>query len=216
MEQEKLEYPQKEGSIKTVKDTACLPYNDLAGGIAVKIRSIVNEKLDNRQKVKLLNEIVENRGFVTVSENTEKETVTKMFETVHTESEYNDNLNGAKALNKNGYDVYILPRVSGIKCFDYILAKDSKVYAAELKTIYGENSLSNRLKTANEQSDRVVLNIVGNATSRYVADEIKGFYLRNSHIKEIIVLKGGKPFYVDYDQTKDKKFAKKFMDRWAR
>ena len=80
MDKEKLEYPQKEGMVKSVKDTAGLPYNDFAGGIAVKIRSIVNEKLDNKQKIKLLNGIIENRGFVTVSENTEKATVTKVFE----------------------------------------------------------------------------------------------------------------------------------------
>ena len=50
----------------------------------------------------------------------------------------------------------------------------------------------------------------------YAADEIKDFYLNNPHVKEIIVLLGGKPIYVRYGQVVDRKFTKKFMDKWAR
>jgi hypothetical protein len=192
-------------------------YSDVTGGIASKLVTIVNENLNNKQKSEILNEIIQNEGFSIVSKNDEKDSATKVFETVRkTDAEYADNLNAARSLNNIGYGVYILPKVPGSKSFDYILTRGNKVYAAELKTIYGSNSLNNRLNAANEQSNRFVLNIVGNATSRYVADEIKGFYLRNPHIKEVIVLKGGKPIYVKYEHVTRKTFVKTFMDMWAR
>jgi len=186
-------------------------------GIAQKLQSAIDKNLNDRQKSKILNELIQNKGFSTVSKNTEKGTVTKIYgEKRKDDSVYHDNLNGATALNKNGYDVYMLPNLTGMKSPDYILVKDNKTYLAELKTIYGKNSIDNRLNTANKQADRVVLNIVGNISSRYAADEIKDFYLQNPHVKEIVVLLGGKPINVRYGQVKDKKFAKRFMDRWAK
>jgi len=192
-------------------------YSDITGGIATKLIKVVKGSLDNRERTKILKEVIENKGFSVISKNTEKGTVTKSFSTINdTYSEYNDNKNAAQTLNNNGYDVYMIPKLPNSKSPDYIITKNNKAYLAELKTIYGTNSLGNRLIAANEQSDRVIINIVGNITSRNAADEIKAFYLGNPHIKEIIVLKSGKPIYVDFDQVKDKKFTNKFMDRWAR
>jgi len=192
-------------------------YSDITGGVATKLISLVNRNIDNREKAKILREITQDSRFVTELKNTENKTITKVFNAVKKgDSEYADNINGAKSLNRLDYNVYILPKLSGSKSFDYILEKDRKIYAAELKNIYGNNSLNNRLNAANEQSDRIVLNIVGNATPRYVAGEIKGFYENNPHIKEIIVLKGGKPIYVDYRHVKRSNFTKTFMDKWGR
>jgi len=186
-------------------------------GITTKLIKVIKGNLNTGEKVKELKEIIQNKRFNIVSKNIEKGTLTKVYEKIRkTDDEYDENLNGAKALNMNGYDVYILPKLQDVKSFDYILVKDNKVYAAELKTIYGENSLNNRLNAANEQCDRVILNMVGNASSRYTANEIKKFYENNSHIKEILVLKGGKPIYVRYGQIKDKNFIDDFMKRWVR
>ena len=200
-----------------IKRRESLLYSDITGGIASRLIELANENTDSRERARILSEIVDNKGFELAHRSAEKKTITKIFGTIRKEdAEYEDNLNGAKSLNSIGYDVYMLPRISGRKSFDYILVKDKKVYAAELKTIYGKNSLNNRLNTASEQSDRVVLNVVGVATSRYVADEIKGFYLKNPHIREIVVLKGGKPIYVSYEHATRKNFARTFMDLWAR
>jgi hypothetical protein len=62
----------------------------------------------------------------------------------------------------------------------------------------------------------MVLNMVGNVDSRYVADTIKDFYFRHRHIKEIKVLLRGKPIDVRYKHVIQKNFTKTFMDRWAR
>jgi len=199
------------------KDKSGILYNDLTLGIAPKLIRIVNEKLDNRERTQILRDIIENKGFNILSKNTERGTVTNVFNTViKTDSEYNDNKNAAQALNNNGYDVYMLPKLSGSKSFDYILSKGNKIYTAELKTIYGKNSIDHRLNKANEQTDRIVLNIVGNITSRTAADRIQNFYLKNPQVKEVIVLKSGKPIYVDYEHAKRKNFGKTFMDKWAR
>jgi len=205
------------GQLSEVKRKEKVLYSRLTKGIAPNLIALLNENTDNKKRTKILNEIIENKGFELKHINTETKATTKVFITVRTtDPEYSDNMNGAKALNNIGYDVYMLPKVSGSKSFDYILAKGNKVYAAELKTIYGDNSLDNRLNTAGEQSDRVVLNMVGNATSRYVAGEIRSFYLKNPHVKEIIVLKGGKPIYVKYKYVRQQSFTKIFMDMWAR
>jgi hypothetical protein len=60
------------------------------------------------------------------------------------------------------------------------------------------------------------LNIVGNVNSRYVADTIKDFYLKNRQIKEIKVLLGGKSIDVNYEEVIKKNFIRTFMDKWAR
>jgi len=173
--------------------------------------------MEDRKRIKILTKIIENKGFELRHKNSEKKTITKIFGTVKVDDpEYADNLNGAKSLNNIGYDVYVLPKIVGSKSFDYILVKDKKIYSAELKTIYGKNSIDHRLEKASKQSDRVVLNIVGNITSRNAAEKIKDFYLENSHVREIIVLKSGKPIVVRYGQVKDnKRFVSDFMNRWA-
>ena len=38
-------------------------YSNLTGGIAAKLIELANEKTDNREKVKILNEIIDNKGF---------------------------------------------------------------------------------------------------------------------------------------------------------
>jgi len=198
------------------KDDSVL-YSDITGGLATKLINAVNRNLSNKQKIELLREIIQDNGFAVECKNAENKTITKVFNTVRkTDIEYADNINGAKSLNNSGYNVYVLPKFSGSKSFDYILEKENKIYTAELKTIYGNNSLNNRLNAANEQTDRIVLNIVGNSSSRYVSDEIRGFYLSNPHIKEIIVLKGGKPIYIRYEHVAKKNFTRTFMDLWAR
>ena len=194
-----------------------MPYNDTTKGIAARLIAYANANADSRERAKILSEIADSKGFELIHQSPEKKTATKAFRTVRKDDpEYGDNVNGAKSLNSIGYDVYMLPKVSGRKSFDYILVKDKKAYAAELKTIYGKNSIDHRLEKASEQADRVVLNIVGNITSRNAADKIRSFYLNSPHVKEVIALKGGKPIYVRYKQVTQKEFVDSFMTRWAR
>jgi hypothetical protein len=192
-------------------------YAGYYGDIAAKLTSVINGELSNRNKISILDEIIQHKGFITNLKDKKTKVTTKVFgSSKRMDVEYNDNLNAAKSLNNIGYDVYMIPRLQRSKSPDFILKKGNNICLYELKTIYGKNSLDHRLEKGLMQADRMVLNIVGNVDSRYAADTIKDFYLRNRHIKEIKVLLGGKPINVEYDDVVKKNFTKTFMDRWAR
>jgi hypothetical protein len=186
------------------------------GDIATKLITAINA-LSSRDKANMLSKIIQNKGFITKLKDNKTKTTTKIYRNIKaTNVEYNDNMNAARTLNRLGYDVFMLPKLSYSKSPDFILQKGKMLYIYELKTIYGESSLENRLNTGSLQSDRIILNIVGQASSRYVASTIKNFYLRNKHIKEIKVLLGGKPIDIYRNQIERKNFIKMFMDGWAR
>jgi hypothetical protein len=188
----------------------------IPGDISTKLTAVINGKLNNRDKANLLAEIIQYKGFITKLKDNETKTTTKILRTKETNMEYVDNMNAAKTLNRLGYNVFMLPKLPNSKSPDFILKKGNNVYLYELKTIYGKNSLDHRLEKGFLQSDRIVLNIVGNVDSRYVADTIKDFYLRNRHIKEIKTLLSGKPIDVKYKHVIQKNFTKTFMGLWAR
>ncbi|MDR3184413.1 MAG: hypothetical protein LBT49_03305 [Prevotellaceae bacterium] len=191
--------------------------SNIAEGVATKLIAVINGNLSNRDKANILGEIIQHKGFVTKLKDNETKTATKIFGSIKMiNMEYNDNMNAARTLNKLGYNVFMLPKLPNSKSPDFILQKDKMLYIYELKTVYGENSLENRLNTGSLQSDRIILNIVGGASSRYVANTVKRFYLRNRHIKEIKVLLSGKPIEVYRNQIERNDFTKNFMDRWAR
>jgi hypothetical protein len=205
--------------LSEVKRSNDILYSDITGGIATKLSKVINKKLESRDKAKILNEIISLKGFTIANKGTngKLQTVTKKFETIKdTDPEYKDNLNAAKSLNNIGYDVYMIPKLSGSKSPDFIMVNGNKTYLYELKTIYGVSSLENRLQAGSLQADRIVLNIVGNVDSRYVADTIKKFYLQNRQIRDIKVLLGGKPIDIKYKHVSQKNFTKTFMGKWAR
>jgi hypothetical protein len=191
--------------------------SNIAGGIVAKLTAVINGDLNNRDKVNILGEIIQHKGFVIKLKDNETKATTKVFDSIKkTNVEYDDNMNAAKALNSLGYTVFLLPKLSDSKSPDFILQKDKMIHIYELKTVYGENSLENRLDTGVLQSERIILNIVGRANSRYVADTIKKFYMRNKCIKEIKVLLGRKPIDVTMKRVKKKDFVWLFMRQWAR
>jgi hypothetical protein len=192
-------------------------YSDITGGVATKIIELAKKQISNREKTAILRDIVSNPEFNRIEKNTSSQTAIYKFSTVSEEStEYKDNLNGARALAKNGYDAYMLPNPRTAASADFIIVKKEKIYYAEMKTIYGKNSIDNRLSSGAAQSDRIILNIVGNVTPRNAGDAIRDFYLKNPQTKEIKVLLGGKMINIDYGQLKDPKFLKKFMSKWAK
>jgi hypothetical protein len=187
------------------------------GDIVTKLAAVINGTLTNRDKISMLGEIIRHKGFVTKLKDNETKTATKVFWSIKKiDAEYNDNMNAAKTLNRLGYNVFMLPKLPNSKSPDFILKRGHNVYLYELKTIYGVSSLENRLEAGSMQADRIILNIVGNVNSRYVADTIKDFYLKNKEIKEIKVLLGGKPISINYEEVIKKNFRRTFIDKWAR
>jgi hypothetical protein len=205
--------------LSEIKRSNDVLYSDITGGIAAKLSKVIGGKLENREKARILNDIISLNGFETVNKSAsgKLQAITKKFATIkNADPEYSDNMNAAKSLNNTGFDVYMIPKLSGAKSPDFILKKGNQVYLYELKTIYGKNSVENRLNSGAEQSDRIILNIVGNVTSRNAGDAIQKFYLKNPQIKEIKVLLGGKMIDIRYGQVREAKFIDSFMKRWAR
>jgi hypothetical protein len=84
-----------------------------------------------------------------------------------------------------------------------------------MKTLYSKSpdTLIDQLTKGATQSDRLIVNIVGNITARDAGDAIKTFY--KSH-KEIKVLTGGKEIDINFDVVIKKNFTQTFMDRWSK
>jgi hypothetical protein len=191
---------------------------DITGGIVSNLVKLADKSLQNREKVAIMRDIISQEGFDEVERSEATSTFIKKFYTIKTtdkSTEYSDNLNGARALMRDGYNVYMLHNPKGVTSGDYILEKGKNLYYVELKTIYGQNSLENRLDRGSVQADRLVLNMVGNVDSRYVGNTIKKFYLRNPQVKEIKVLLGGKPIVVVWKTVKKRDFLKTFMGLWG-
>lgn len=126
------------------------------------------------------------------------------------------NLSAAKKCARHGYDVYMLPNPNGGKTPDFILEKNGKYYAYELKTIYSVASIITRLESAILQSDRIMLDMVATTNSRYLAEKICYFLRTHSEIKDIMLFKGEKELHASPQMAGKKSFIEDFMIRWDR
>lgn len=86
-----------------------------------------------------------------------------------------------------GYIVYILPNPRGVSSADFIFRNKNSYKLYELKTIYGKNSLGNRLHESVEQSDRVVLNLTNSYKIRRLADDITRHFKLSSNAREVLI-----------------------------
>lgn len=130
--------------------------------------------------------------------------------------EFTTNLSAAKKYARRGYDVYMLPNPNGGKTPDFILFKNGKYFAYELKTIYSAASIITRLETAFQQSDRIMLDMVATTSSRYLAESISYFLRTHSEVKDIMIFKGEKELHVSPQMAGKKSFIVDFMIRWDR
>lgn len=122
----------------------------------------------------------------------------------------------AKKLIQNGYDVYLLPNVSGSKSADFIGIKGNKYYYFEGKTINGKSTIKQRLIEASTQSDRAILDIVGTNDINEISDSIKWFFENNDSVIEIIIFRRSKLILIEKDDIKDKFFKESLRKKWVR
>lgn len=130
--------------------------------------------------------------------------------------EFTTNLAAAKKCARHGYDVYMLPNPNEGKSPDFILVKNGKYYAYELKTIYSAASIWERMASALQQSDRIMLDMVDTPSSRYLAERFKNFILDNPQVVDIMIFKGNKELHVNHQVASKKMFIADFMVRWDR
>ena len=130
--------------------------------------------------------------------------------------EFTTNLSAVKKCARHGYDVYMLPNPNEGKTPDFILVKNGKYYAYELKTIYSAASIWERMESAMQQSDRIMLDMVDSPSSRYLAERLKNFILNNPKVVDIMIFKGNKEMHVSHQIASKKMFIADFLVRWDR
>ena len=93
----------------------------------------------------------------------------------------------ARKAKSFGYQVYILPNPRAIRSADYIFKYKNSYKLYELKTIYGRNSVGNRLSEASKQSNRVLLNFGVRYNPRLLAVEIAKLFQENKETQVVLV-----------------------------
>lgn len=124
--------------------------------------------------------------------------------------DYRNLLNAARKAVYHGYNVYILPNPKGVRSADFIFEQRGVYKLYDLKTIYGNASVSSRLKESVGQSNRVLLNFRCNYNSRSLAMDIKGYFERSSDAIEVMILKGNKLITINRRLAESPRFAKLF------
>lgn len=128
--------------------------------------------------------------------------------------EFSTNLSAAKKCASHGYDVYMLPNPNEGKTPDFILVKKDRYYAYELKTIYSAASIWERMSSALQQSDRILLDMVDTPSSRYITHQLKSFAMTNKKIVDIMIFKGNKELHVTPQMASSPSFIERFMRLW--
>ena len=128
--------------------------------------------------------------------------------------EFTINLSAAKKCARHGYDVYMLPNPNEGKSPDFILVKNGKYYAYELKTIYSAASIWERMASALQQSDRIMLDMVDTPSSRYLTYQLKSFVVTYNDVIDIMIFKGNKELHVTSQMAKSSSFVERFMKLW--
>lgn len=101
-------------------------------------------------------------------------------------------LNAARKAVTHGYRVYILPNPQGIRTADFILERKGVLKMYDLKTIYGQGSVSSRLIESMGQTNHILLNFATDYNARLLASDIKAYFEMNANALEVLIFKGNK------------------------
>ena len=189
-------------------------------GNAVELLDILNISryrdlgLSSRDLYLILRHITENLPFVEYTSSKQQCGKVFIIPGCNNYLEFPTNLSAAKKCASHGYDVYMLPNPNGGKTPDFILVKKGRYYAYELKTIYSASSIWERMSTALQQSDRIMLDMVDTPSSRYITYQLKSFAMTNKEVVDIMVFKGNKELHVTPQMASSSSFIERFMKMW--
>lgn len=124
------------------------------------------------------------------------------------------NIQMAKKIANNGYDVYVLSNPRSGKSADYIFVKNGKAYYTEGKLSTGENSLDHNFEKGSSQSERILVDITGTTDTNYISIQIKKAFNNNYNLREVMLLKGGRLIKVSSQDIDSKEFSNKFKKIW--
>lgn len=181
----------------------------------------ITKSVSNKEKVSLLKSYIEDKGnhFAKINRYSSKEgsifsQYADQYDKVFKTGEMPKNLDMARKLVKQGYDVYLMPNPSESNSFDFIIKKQGKIYDIEGKAFNGTNSLGHSLNKGAKQSSKVLVDVIGNTNTKYIYGTVKIAFEKNSSLSEIWLFKGAKLIKVTRNMYNSKNFGINFKNKW--
>lgn len=181
----------------------------------------INKSLNNKEKVSHLKAYIEDNGnhFAKINRYSTKEgsifsQYANEYDIAFKTGEMPKNLDMARKLTKQGYDVYMMPNPSESNSFDFIIKKQDKIYDIEGKAFNGTNTLDHLLDKGAKQSSRVLVDVIGNKNTNYITSTVKKAFEENTQLSEIWLFKGSRLIKVSRHLYTSKAFEYKFKKLW--
>lgn len=181
----------------------------------------INKSLNNKEKVSHLKAYIEDNGnhFAKINRYSTKEgsifsQYANEYDIAFKIGEMPKNLDMARKLTKQGYDVYMMPNPSESNSFDFIIKKQGKIYDIEGKAFNGTNTLDHLLDKGAKQSSRVLVDVIGNKNTNYIKSTVKKAFEENTQLSEIWLFKGSRLIKVSRQLYNSKAFEYKFKKLW--
>lgn len=181
----------------------------------------INKSLNNKEKVSHLKAYIEDNGnhFAKINRYSTKESsifsqYANEYDIAFKIGEMPKNLDMARKLTKQGYDVYMMPNPSESNSFDFIIKKQGKIYDIEGKAFNGTNTLDHLLDKGAKQSSRVLVDVIGNKNTNYIKSTVKKAFEENTQLSEIWLFKGSRLIKVSRQLYNSKAFEYKFKKLW--
>lgn len=193
-------------------------YGEIKADVADYVRSR-KTAMTYRDKVALDLDIVKNGKFVKSEyHSTAKGSIFATEELPKkidkTNLELSKNIQMARKMANNGYDVYLLSNPQSIKSADFLLSKNGKVYYTEGKLSTGKNSLDHNLTKGGSQSECILIDLTGTNDTNYISSHLKDAFKKNSALKEVMLLKGGRLVSISELTVQRKDFYQYFKKIW--
>ena len=173
----------------------------------------------NREKISVLQWIVENPEFqvlkrYSTAENSVFGLNISQYDDILLSGEMPKNLAIAQKLVVNKFDVFLLTNPTSTKSADFVLRQNNKLYYVEGKTLDGKNSLDHLIEKGSEQSNRLVIDIIGTTNTNYIMKEIKNAFVCYPLLQDIFLLKGSRLIQISKKMFWAKTFLKTFKIVW--
>lgn len=178
-----------------------------------------NKATNNAERVTLDKGIIKNGGFVRSDYHSTKHgsifATEELPKKITSENlELSKNIQMAKKVANNGFDVYLLSNPQSTKSADFIFAKAGKIYYTEGKLSTGKNSLGHNLSKGATQSDRIIIDLTGTNNTNYIASRLIEGFQQNNALKEVMLLKGGRLIVVSRRTLQSNNFERYFKNIW--
>ena len=173
----------------------------------------------NKEKVSVLQWIVENPEFQVLKRYSTAENAVyglniSQYDDILLSGEMPKNFVIAQKLVANKFDVFLLSNPTSTKSADFVLRQNNKLYYVEGKTLDGKNSLDHLIEKGCEQSNRLVIDIIGTTKTNYITKEIKNAFEYYPTLQEIFLLKRSRLIKTNRLAATAKHFEDYFARYW--